>query len=217
MDAQGHVSRRKCALALQGDLPRRSGIESAESSPPLSLADDLKPVDEKGRWRPSPLAHSPVCSSVCSDWGLRLLHFRRTAMSPPTTCHVGINRAGGCRRHPRLLRCAVLAFCWYVAVSRLHLRNAQCLEIFMNFAILFFGGGFVIAQLVGGEESGRRTGLTSGLCPGDQGCAIVAMPTRDAATLLGYNVHKEPWLGPTGQDEARRHRRRHRRRQVDIP
>ena len=48
-----------------------------------------------------------------------------------------------------LFGCAVAAFCWYVAISRLHLRNGQCLEIFMNCAILFFGGGFLIAQLVG--------------------------------------------------------------------
>ena len=48
-----------------------------------------------------------------------------------------------------LLACAVLAFAWYVAVSRLHLSNQQCLEIFFYCAILFFGGGLLIAQLVG--------------------------------------------------------------------
>ena len=51
-----------------------------------------------------------------------------------------------------LLGCAVLAFCWYVAVSRLHLRNAQCMELFMDFAILLFGTGLIIAQF-----AGRRT------------------------------------------------------------
>ena len=39
-----------------------------------------------------------------------------------------------------LLACAVLAFAWYVAVSRLHLRNQQCLEIFLYVAwgMIFF-------------------------------------------------------------------------------
>jgi len=27
-----------------------------------------------------------------------------------------------------LFACAAVGFCWYVAVSRLHLRNSQCLE-----------------------------------------------------------------------------------------
>ena len=48
-----------------------------------------------------------------------------------------------------LLTCAVLAFAWYVAVSRLHLSNQQCLEIFLYGATLFFGGGLLVAQLVG--------------------------------------------------------------------
>ena len=48
-----------------------------------------------------------------------------------------------------LFACAAVGFCWYVAVSRLHLRNAQCLEIFLYGAIVFFGGGLIVAQLVG--------------------------------------------------------------------
>ena len=48
-----------------------------------------------------------------------------------------------------LLSCVVLAFGWYIAVSRIHLHNSQCLEIFLDCAILFFGGGLVVAQLVG--------------------------------------------------------------------
>ena len=34
-----------------------------------------------------------------------------------------------------LFACAAVGLCWYVAVSRLHLRNAQCLEIFLHGAI----------------------------------------------------------------------------------
>ena len=48
-----------------------------------------------------------------------------------------------------LFACAAVGFCWYVAVSRLHLRNAQCLEIFLYGAIVFFGGGLIMAQLIG--------------------------------------------------------------------
>ena len=43
-----------------------------------------------------------------------------------------------------LFACAAVGFCWYVAVSRLHLLNVQCLEIFLYSAILFFGGGLLI-------------------------------------------------------------------------
>ncbi len=96
-----------------------------------------------------------------------------------------------------LLGCAVVAFCWYVATSRLHLHNAQCLEIFMNCAILFFGGGLVLAQLVG-RRSRREEHWPHPqvYVPGTADAAIVRDANRKAATLLGYNVHKEPWLWP---------------------
>ena len=111
-------------------------------------------------------------------------------------------------------RCAVLAFGWYVAVSRLHLRNSQCLEIFLDCAILFFGGGLVVAQLVGRrkkrEENWPHPAI---LVSGSKDAKIVRRANQDGATLLGYNVHKEPWLWPdTVRDEARRHCGRHRAR-----
>jgi len=96
-----------------------------------------------------------------------------------------------------LLGCAVVGFCWYVAVSRLHLRNSQCLEIFMNCAILFFGGGLVVAQL-----AGRRTKREENwphppfFVTGARDASIVRDANQSAATLLGYNVHNEPWLWP---------------------
>ena len=96
-----------------------------------------------------------------------------------------------------LLACAVLAFGWYVAVSRLHLRNSQCLEIFLDCAILFFGGGLAVAQLVGGrkkrEENWPHPAI---LVPGSKDAKIVRRANQDGATVLGYNVHKEPWLWP---------------------
>ena len=93
--------------------------------------------------------------------------------------------------------CAVLAFAWYVAVSRLHLSNQQCLEIFLYGAILFFGGGLLVAQLVGRrrrrEENWPHPAI---LVPAAKDAATVRAANQGEATLLGYNVHKEPWLWP---------------------
>jgi len=96
-----------------------------------------------------------------------------------------------------LLGCAVLAFCWYVAISRLHLRNAQCLEIFMDFVVLFFGAGLIVAQL-----AGRRTKREENwphppvYVSRERDRSHARSADQSAATLLGYNVHKEPWLWP---------------------
>jgi hypothetical protein len=96
-----------------------------------------------------------------------------------------------------LFACAVLAFGWYVAVSRLHLRNSQCLELFMDFAVLFFGGGLVIAQLAGKRRKRKENWPHPPLfIPSLTDSKIAREANRDAATLLGYNVHKEPWLWP---------------------
>jgi len=96
-----------------------------------------------------------------------------------------------------LLACAVLAFGWYVAVSRLHLHNPQCLEIFLDCAILFFGGGLAVAQLVGRrkkrEENWPHPTI---LVSGSKDAKIVRRANQDGAAVLGYNVHKEPWLWP---------------------
>ena len=54
MDAQGHVSPQEVRIALRSiynDDPE-SNLGKALLR---SLADDLKPVDEKGRWKPSQL------------------------------------------------------------------------------------------------------------------------------------------------------------------
>jgi len=96
-----------------------------------------------------------------------------------------------------LFACAAIGFCWYVAVSRLHLRNAQCLEIFLNGAILFFGGGLIVAQLIGRrkrrEESWPHPAIQ---VPASRDAYMVRDASQAGATLLGYNVHKEPWLWP---------------------
>jgi hypothetical protein len=96
-----------------------------------------------------------------------------------------------------LLACAVIAFAWYVAVSRLHLDNAQCLEIFLYSAIVLFGGGLVFAQLVGNrrrrEENWPHPPLS---IRASKDAAIAEQASRSGATLLGYNVHREPWVWP---------------------
>jgi hypothetical protein len=54
MDAHGHVSAQEVRDALK--TLYRADLESDLQKALLrSLADDLKPVDEKGRWKPSPL------------------------------------------------------------------------------------------------------------------------------------------------------------------
>jgi type IV secretory pathway TraG/TraD family ATPase VirD4 len=91
----------------------------------------------------------------------------------------------------------VFGFLWYIAVSRLHLHNDQCLEIFLDCAIVFFGGGLLIAHFAGRrqkrEENWPHPAVT---IPALKDARIVHDAHQDAATLLGYNVHKEPWLWP---------------------
>ena len=90
-----------------------------------------------------------------------------------------------------LLACALVAGAWYVAVSRLHLHNSQCLEFLLYSAIVLFGGGLVLAQLVGRrnkrEENWPHPAL---LIRASKDAAIVREANRNEATLLGYNVHK---------------------------
>ena len=92
-----------------------------------------------------------------------------------------------------LLTCAVLAFALYLAV----LRNQQCLEIFLYVAILFFDGGLLLAQLVGRRRKREETRPHPAiLIPASKDAATVRDINQGEATLLGHNVHKEPWLWP---------------------
>jgi hypothetical protein len=68
MDAQGHVTPeeiRRALLTMYRDDP--------ESNPQQALlrllADDLKPIDERGRWKPSPLLIL-VAVLVCAPVGV---------------------------------------------------------------------------------------------------------------------------------------------------
>jgi hypothetical protein len=54
MDSQGHVSPEEIRTALQS-LYRGDPETNLRKALLRHLADDLRPVDEKGRWKPSPL------------------------------------------------------------------------------------------------------------------------------------------------------------------
>jgi Type IV secretory system Conjugative DNA transfer len=96
-----------------------------------------------------------------------------------------------------LLACAVIVFAWYIAVSRLHLHNAQCLEIFLYSAVVLFGGGFVFAQLAGRRRRREENWPYSPLVIRASKDAVnVEEANQNGATLLGYNVHREPWVWP---------------------
>jgi len=96
-----------------------------------------------------------------------------------------------------LLACAAVAVAWYLAVSRLHLHNSQCLEIFLYGAILLLGGGLAIAQWAGRRKK-REEGWPHPaifIRASEDALTVQEAHLRDA-TLLGYNVYKEPWLWP---------------------
>ena len=54
MDARGYISAEEVRQALR-QLYRSDAESNLQNSLLDSLSDELKPVDEKGRWRPSPL------------------------------------------------------------------------------------------------------------------------------------------------------------------
>lgn len=54
MDTQGHVSLNEVRVALRS-LYRSDPESNIQKALLGALADDLKPTDAKGRWKPSPL------------------------------------------------------------------------------------------------------------------------------------------------------------------
>ena len=54
MDTQGYISPQEVRQALR-QIYRSDAEINLQSSVLESLSDELKPIDEKGRWRPSPL------------------------------------------------------------------------------------------------------------------------------------------------------------------
>lgn len=96
-----------------------------------------------------------------------------------------------------LLGCAICAGLWYVAVSRLRMTNAQCLEIFCYAVISLFGLMLVLSHFIG-----RRVRKESHwphpplLVAASKDQKIVDGARQAGATVLGYNVHGEPWFWP---------------------
>ena len=54
MDTQGYISPDEVRQALR-QIYRSDAETNLQSSLLESLSDELKPIDEKGRWKPSPL------------------------------------------------------------------------------------------------------------------------------------------------------------------
>jgi hypothetical protein len=54
MDSQGYISPQEVRQALR-QIYRSDAEINLQSSLLESLSDELKPIDEKGRWRPNPL------------------------------------------------------------------------------------------------------------------------------------------------------------------
>jgi len=54
MDSQGYISPQEVRQALR-QIYRSDAEINLQSSLLESLSDELKPIDEKGHWRPSPL------------------------------------------------------------------------------------------------------------------------------------------------------------------
>jgi hypothetical protein len=68
MDAQGHVSPEEVRAALIA-IYRGDPESNLQKALLRVLADDLKPVDEKGRWKPSPLLLL-VATLICALVGV---------------------------------------------------------------------------------------------------------------------------------------------------
>ncbi len=96
-----------------------------------------------------------------------------------------------------LAGCCVTGLLWYVAVSRFHIAGRQCAEVLLYFAILLAGFLLTISHLAGRrrkrEENWPYPTLSIGSIR-DGRCLAAA--GAEGATLLGYNVHNEPWVWP---------------------
>jgi hypothetical protein len=96
-----------------------------------------------------------------------------------------------------LVGCGFLAACWYVAVSRLRMTNSECLEVFLYISIAVFGSGLLLSHLIGRREKREAHWPHPPLfIAAKRDSEIVAKAHQEAATVIGYNVHGQPWLWP---------------------
>jgi hypothetical protein len=115
-------------------------------------------------------------------------NFEGQRRQPGTEDVAGIVVLGGC---------AVVAALWYVAVSRLHLKNSQCLEAFLYLSVMMFGSLLVLSHFVGRRDKREQAWPHPAIhIPAGEDTAVVEAANRDSATVLGYNVHHEPFLWP---------------------
>ena len=93
--------------------------------------------------------------------------------------------------------CALVAAFWYIGVSRLHLRSSQCLELFLDLAISLFGCGLIISDIVGRRQRREEAWPHPALhVPGKIDVKNLTRARDEGSTLLGYNIHGEPWFWP---------------------
>lgn len=96
-----------------------------------------------------------------------------------------------------LLACGVCACLWYIAVARLHMTNDQCLEAFCYLSIAVVASLLMLTQLIGRKQRREAHWPHPPLfVPAERDQKIVEEAHKSGATVLGYNVHGEPWLWP---------------------
>ena len=98
-----------------------------------------------------------------------------------------------------LLVCAglTIAFCWFVAVSRFHMRNPQCLELFLYLGVFSIGGLLIVSHFIGRRQKREENWPHPPLSVDSRTDDRELKTARSVeATLLGYTVHHEPWLWP---------------------
>ena len=97
--------------------------------------------------------------------------------------------------------CLVVGLCWYIAVSRFHLRNDQCLELFLYFMIGTIGALLIASHFIGRRQKREENWPHPPLAiSSKKDAAFLKAARASGSTLLGYNVHNEPWYWP---DEVR--------------
>lgn len=91
----------------------------------------------------------------------------------------------------------ILAFLWYIAVSRLQLSNSQCLEILLYLTLSALGIGLIAFHFAGRKQKREDNWPHPPVViSGKKDAAILQNAVNEDATVLGFNIHKEPWLWP---------------------
>jgi type II secretory pathway component PulJ len=82
----------------------------------------------------------------------------------------------------------IIAFVWFIAVSRLHMRNPQCLELFLYMVLGLLGAGLVLSHYIRRRQKREENWPHPALAISSRLDDRHLKAARDAeATLLGYN------------------------------